>query len=132
MSKIGPTFHITTASDGSRDVWLDFVGDNGRMCSLSIAAVAERSGPIVRDTLRGWASRALTHEEVSPPTRALIKLANHYKNCEDDDAMVKVDRMALAEALLYVQLTRPDLAWAEQNEASNDYVSDNGQFGAGA
>lgn len=59
MNALGPTFHITTAGDGSHDVWLDFVGDNGKSCSLSIASIADRSGPIVRDALRGWAARAI-------------------------------------------------------------------------
>lgn len=63
MNRVGPTFHITTASNGLQDVWLDFVGDNGKSCSLSIAAIAERSGPIVRDALRGWARRVLDHAE---------------------------------------------------------------------
>lgn len=102
MSEIGPTFHITTASDGSHDVWLDFVGDNGRMCSLSIATIAERSGPIVRDTLRGWASRAICSRDVSGK-KELSKNGEVLSETEH-----------------------------QENEASNDYVSDDGQFGVGA
>lgn len=53
----GLSLRFTQTSDGKRDVWLNFVSvDDGKSCSLSIAAIADRSGSIVGAALRGWAS----------------------------------------------------------------------------
>jgi hypothetical protein len=48
------------------------------------------------------------------PTDALIKLANHWRNCDEDNDLVKVSRLALAEVLAYVQMVRPDLNGGQQ------------------
>lgn len=53
----GLTIKFTQTSDGKRDVWLNFVSaEDGKSCSLSVAAMAERSGSIIGAALRGWAS----------------------------------------------------------------------------
>ena len=38
------------------DVWLQFLGEDGKSAAISIAAAAERTGHIIGAGLRSWAS----------------------------------------------------------------------------
>lgn len=38
------------------DVWIQFWGDEGKSAAISIAAEAERTGPVIGGGLRSWAS----------------------------------------------------------------------------
>ena len=57
------------------DVWLNFKSAAGAEASISVAALAERSGPVVGRALRAWAgdtiARASLHEPM-PQTVLLV------------------------------------------------------------
>ena len=52
-----PPISITfTRCEKGPDVWLTFRASTGRVASLSVAALAERLGPITGTALREWGS----------------------------------------------------------------------------
>jgi hypothetical protein len=63
---------------------------------------------------RKTVARSSADKATPVPTDALIKLANHWRNCDEDNDLVKVSRLALAEVLAYVQMVRPDLNGGQQ------------------
>lgn len=48
-------FTTTGGSTVPSDVWIQFQGEDGKAASISIAAMAERSGAIIGGGLRSWA-----------------------------------------------------------------------------
>ena len=52
-----------TKSENGRDVWLHFKAADGMSCGLSIAALAEKSGPLIGKALRSWASDRLEEHD---------------------------------------------------------------------
>lgn len=49
-------FTCKTGETVPSDVWIQFCGDDGRSAAISVAAEAERTGPVIGGGLRSWAS----------------------------------------------------------------------------
>jgi hypothetical protein len=54
----GLALNFTSKADETvpSDVWLQFRGSDGKSAAISVAAAAERTGPIIAGGLRSWAS----------------------------------------------------------------------------